>query len=521
MSTTPEKPPVTTPSSVAAAAASKKQPAGTQSARAQQSEVRRRAALERDEDYQPQWDRLTRLMVSVGLVVALVYMLTLISPILQMIIVALLIAFVMFFFARAVMSRTRLPWAASVVVVYLVLLIGIFGGIGGLVPPIVQGINSASDGLQDLYGQLRETLNDYEAEDGMVAVLGTTIDLNPFILQIRQFVLGASDPDGVTTAAVIEITPEPEGQTDTTTTVVTETTVTQTPATGNSSSVNPLQGLDLQSILGQVTNLFGTLTGALGSVTSFVGSLLLAVFISFLLMLDLPRTNRSIADWIPSNYHREATVLIDRIEKIWVGFLRGQVIIGVIIGVVTFIQLTVMGVQSALLLSIIVALISLIPTIGGIIALVPLFLVPLLQGSSVFLDMPNGTFALIVVGVNLVISQVVWNAIAPKILGDALNLPVVVIIVGVFVGTAVGGALGAFLVAPIMSTLWLFVNYLVRKIAQKDPFPGEMPERQLGRAEFAETHEEEEDDSRMGVPHPAPTIPPVPGATSAGIGELK
>lgn len=519
MSTTPEKPPVKPPSSVAAAAASKKQPAGTQAARTQRSEVRRRAALERDEDYQPQWDRLTRLMVSVGLVVAVVYMLTLISPILQMIIVALLIAFVMFFFARAVMSRTRLPWAASVVVVYLVLLIGIFGGIGGLVPPIVQGINSASDGLQDLYGQLRETLNDYEAEDGMVAVLGTTIDLNPFILQVRQFVLGSSDPDGVTTAAVIEITPEPEAPTDTTTTVVTETTVTQTPA--SDAGLGALQGLDLQSILGQVTNLFGTVTGALGSVTSFVGSLLFAVFISFLLMLDLPRTNRSIADWIPSNYHREATLLIDRIEKIWVGFLRGQVIIGIIIGVITFIQLTVMGVQSALLLSIIVALISLIPTIGGIIALVPLFLVPLLQGSSVFVDMPNGTFALIVVGVNLVISQVVWNAIAPKILGDALNLPVVVIIVGVFVGTAVGGALGAFLVAPIMSTLWLIVNYLVRKIAQKDPFPGEMPERQLGRAEFAETHEEEEDDSRMGVPHPAPTIPPVPGATSAGIGELK
>jgi hypothetical protein len=127
-----------------------------------------------------------------------------------------------------------------------------------------------------------------------------------------------------------------------------------------------------------------------------------------------------------------------------------------------------------------------------------------------------------VTGINLLISQVIWNVVAPKILGDALNLPVVVIIVGVFVGAAVGGVLGAFLVAPIMSTIWLFVTYLVRKIAQKDPFPGLAPLRELGRAEFAELHADEEDDASVGLPaHPADTphtTAAVPGPT---LGELK
>jgi predicted PurR-regulated permease PerM len=93
----------------------------------------------------------------------------------------------------------------------------------------------------------------------------------------------------------------------------------------------------------------------------------------------------------------------------------------------------------------------------------------------------------LVTGINLVITQIIWNVVAPKILGDALQLPVVVIIVGVFVGAAVGGILGAFLATPLISTGWLFFNYLIRKIAQKDPFPGKEPHIVLGKSEFAET----------------------------------
>ena len=66
---------------------------------------------------------------------------------------------------------------------------------------------------------------------------------------------------------------------------------------------------------------------------------------------------------------------------------------------------------------------------------------------------------MLVVGINLVISQLIWNMIAPKILGDALDLPLPVIIVGVFVGAAAGGVLGAFLAAPILATLRVIISY--------------------------------------------------------------
>jgi predicted PurR-regulated permease PerM len=122
----------------------------------------------------------------------------------------------------------------------------------------------------------------------------------------------------------------------------------------------------------------------------------------------------------------------------------------------------------------------LIPTIGGIIALVPLSIIAFLQGSTVFTELSNGTLALLVVIVNLAISQIIWNVVGPKILGDAVNLPLPIIIVGVLVGAALGGILGAFLITPIIGTVRVITVYLLRKIGQQDPFPGQEPSESLG-----------------------------------------
>jgi predicted PurR-regulated permease PerM len=158
--------------------------------------------------------------------------------------------------------------------------------------------------------------------------------------------------------------------------------------------------------------------------------------------------------------------------------------LGIVIGILTWIQLTLLGIDGALPLAIFTGFISLIPTLGGIIALIPLAIVPLLQGSTVFIEMSHITVALLVVGINLVISQLIWNVVAPKMLGDALNLPMPVMIVGVFIGAAIGGILGAFLVAPIMSMISVIVGYVIAKVSGFDPYPGEIPESRLGNQDW-------------------------------------
>jgi predicted PurR-regulated permease PerM len=384
-------------------------------------------------EYQPQWSTWTRQWMTVALIIAGVYAVTLLRPVIQMLVIAFLVALIMFTPTRAITRRVHMPHALVVVLLYLLLILIVVFILAVIIPAFVNGANNLSHSMDQAYNDLRASLEQYKPEQGIVTILGARLDLGFIIDPIRNFVLG----------------------------------------TGGTAPAN----VDLQQVLSGLFNVAGTLTetvtSTIGVVANFVTTLVMALFISFLILVDLPKTRRSIFNSIPAMYHREYALLISKVGHVWNSFFRGQVIIGVIIGLLTWVQLAVMGVAGAGVLAIFTGVVSLIPTIGGFIALFPLALVPLFQGSSVFSDLPSGAFALLVVGVNLVISQLIWNIVAPKILGDALDLPLPVILVGVFIGAALGGILGAFLIAPILGTLRILVVYAVSKIGQQDPFPGE------------------------------------------------
>ncbi len=387
----------------------------------------------------PQWGTSTRLIVTVGLLIGLVYALTLLAPVIQMLIIAFILAFLMSIPSQALAERTPIPYTVVVVFLYILLITLVILLILTFIPSFLDGVQGLFEDAQVAYANVQTALQEYEPENGFVYIFNFEIDLNPIIQPMRDFILGTSGEEGSTPIPGIETI--------------------------------DLQQL-VQSLFSVAGTITGTLTSAFTSITGLLSTILLSVFISFLIVVDVPNNRISVYNWIPESYHREYAILMERIENIWKGFFRGQVTIGFIIGLLTWLQLSIMGVSSAAILAVTVGIISLIPTVGGFIALIPLFFIPLIQGSSVFVDMSSGLFALLVVAGNLIISQVIWNAIAPKILGDILDLPLPVIIVGVFIGAAVGGILGAFLVAPIMGTIRVIVVYLLNKLGRIDPFPG-------------------------------------------------
>ena len=395
-------------------------------------------------EYQPQLSLWVRQLMTVILLIAGVFLLTLIAPVLPMLTIAFLIAFVMFVPSRYIARRTPIPYAITVILLYALLIIMLVLGLLVITPTLLSGINNLLASLQNGYSQLITGIEHLKPEDAVLDILGVRIDMSDIVTTIKN---------ALNTSAT--------------------TSTNLTP--GQLADPIRVQQATLGSLLNQILPLFGsvssTITSAIGSITGFIGSFLLAVFVSFLVLLDIPITQHIMAHQIPDNYHREFALLIHKLVHVWNGFFRGQVLIGVAIGVLTFIQLSWMGISNTFILAVLTGTISLIPTIGGIFALVPLGLIPLIQGSSTFPDAPHGLLALLVVGINLVISQLIWNVIAPKILGDALDLPLPVIIVGVFIGAASAGVLGAFLAAPVMATLRVLMSYVWHKIIRVDPFP--------------------------------------------------
>ncbi len=392
------------------------------------------------------WSPWVRQFVTVALVVACVYALTLLGPILSILIITFLLSFLIFVPSRFIAKYTRLNYSGSVLIVFLIILLLIFVLVLVIAPSVAQVFRTVGTGLSNEFRSFEQSLREWDTSTPYnYTVLGLfQIDITSIATQIRE-AMQASDPQAAAGIAQQAI-------------------------------INNIPSLDVGQIVGTATQV---ITSLIGTFTSFFSTLFLGLFLSLLILLELPAYQHRLLSSGSAPFQRDLRLIATKIMHVWQGFFQGQLLLSIIIGVITFIQLFVMGVPGAVTISIIVAVISLIPTIGGIIALIPLGLVPLLQGSTspIFAETSNGTFALLVVVINLVISQLIWNVVAPKIMGDAVSLPLPVIIVGIIIGTALGGALGAFLIVPILGTMRVIVMYLMSKVMQRDPFPGElMPE---------------------------------------------
>jgi predicted PurR-regulated permease PerM len=219
----------------------------------------------------------------------------------------------------------------------------------------------------------------------------------------------------------------------------------------------------------------GTVVGSLASgAATLLGWALFVLIVSFYLLHDLKRVVPSITELLPAGYASDAQRLAAEIGPIWNAFLRGQVMLALVMGVVVGLSMWVVGVRYPLVLGLLAGLLEFIPVIGPFIAGAVAVLVALFQPSNYFGWNPV-YFALLVVGVQMLLSQLENNFLVPRIIGGSLNLHPVLILVGAIVGASLAGLTGLLLAAPLLATLRLFGRYVYRKMLDLDPWPNPPP----------------------------------------------
>lgn len=402
----------------------------------------------------PQWDRPTRYFAAVVVTLLGVAGLFLLGSIIQVLFITFILSYLMHIPCQTIARRTPIPYALAVVLLYIVVVVLLIILVIAVVPEVVQGVNNLWVLVAQGYDQFISWLKYYQQGDVIVQILGFELDLHPYIDPLQRFFVPRPAPE------LPQLGLE-------------NLRVPDQPAS------DLLQNINIRSILQELLNLAGGVTlfvaSTIGTLAGFVVTLGLALFLSFLTLLDLRRARGFIFNWVGAPYRREAQLLLANIDRVWLGFFRGQVVIGGLLGVLAYVQFIIMGIPGALPLAIMNAFVSLIPNIGGLLSAIPIILVALFAGSTspLFDTLSNGTFALLVGIVMTIYSQLVYNVVSPVVVGKSVNLPVVVVIVGVIIGFALAGVLGAFLVVPVISTLRITVGYLLAKIAQREPFPGE------------------------------------------------
>jgi predicted PurR-regulated permease PerM len=173
----------------------------------------------------------------------------------------------------------------------------------------------------------------------------------------------------------------------------------------------------------------------------------------------------------------ELKQLLRRIGRLWLVYFKGQLLLGVIVGLLTWVAGMALGLRWALVLGVVAGVLDTVPKLGPIVATVPAVVVALWQGSSV-LSVENWVFALIIVGAYIAIQQIAGFFIEPYIVGKRLQLHPLVVLVAVIVGAAVANVVGAFLAIPLLVTVREVARYVHNKRNGLPPFPPETDEDQ-------------------------------------------
>jgi len=244
---------------------------------------------------------------------------------------------------------------------------------------------------------------------------------------------------------------------------------------GYSLSLQDLVG-DVRGALQDLLRPFATQTiSILFNVASSLLWVISVLIISFYLVKDAGRLRGFLDHLAPPGYTEELRRLREEANQVWKAFFRGQVLLGIIIGVVVWMTMTAVGLPNAGLMGLVAGLLEVIPTFGPVLATIPALLIAFFLGST-YLPLSNFWFTVLVLGIYLLIQQVENAYLVPRIMGRRMQLHPVVIFIGVLAGGLLFGALGVLLAAPVIGTLRVVLRYIYAKLLNEDPYPPEFVE---------------------------------------------
>jgi predicted PurR-regulated permease PerM len=361
----------------------------------------------------PRWGAMTKLVFALTGVALLGVLLVRFHTILGPVIIALVVAYLLQPVAAFIERKTPLSWRVTVSLIYLVfilILIGLatWGGVG-----LVQQI-------QNLIGTIQTTVTNLPAI--ISGLSGKVYTFGPLVLDFSKL-------DWVSISQQIL------------------------------SYVQPA--------IGRLGSLVGTLAG---SAVTTLGWILFILIISYFFLAESGGLRRRILHISIPGYDNDIQHLNRRLARIWNAFLRGQIIIFFSKLISYMVVLSVLGVHYSIGLALIAGFASFLPYVGPAVNYLVLGLVSYFQAGNLF-GLPPLTYTLIAIGLGILIDQVFDNLVSPRIMAETLKVHPAFVLIAALVAANLFGILGIIVAAPLLATLQLFGQYVLRKMFDRDPWP--------------------------------------------------
>jgi len=358
----------------------------------------------------PQWPSTTKRIVSTILAILGLLALYQIRSVLIPLIMSVVLAYIIIPVVNWLHTRTRLSLGTSTLIVYLVIIAALVAIPLSAVPPLVSQGNNLLNNTPGYIEQIGERL----AEP--IQVGGFNLPLDALHIGDLSTVVG-----------------------------------------------NNLVAI-VQAIAPQSLRLFGaTLTT--------VGWILIGLLLSYYIVRDYRFIWKSIVALAPESYHGDIQRLGQEASAIWNAFLRGQLLLALIIGLITAVVAFIIGLPNALVLGLLAGLLEFIPNIGPVLAAIPALLLALFQYEISWLGSAVGPvwYGLIVLFIYGIIQRLENMFLLPRIIGRSLGLHALVVLIGAIIGASVAGIFGILLAAPLLATAKLLLKYIYQKLVDRPP----------------------------------------------------
>jgi predicted PurR-regulated permease PerM len=210
---------------------------------------------------------------------------------------------------------------------------------------------------------------------------------------------------------------------------------------------------NLQESLNTLSKNIGSITGGFVSVTAGIFGGIVAFFAAIVMTVYMLLSKDSISLVIKSvvapDQHESVLALARKISRKVGDWFRGQMLLGLIIGVLDYIGLMIIGAPYALTLALLSGVLEIIPTIG-----------PLISGTiAVLVTLGSSPIkALFVALLYIIVQQLENSLIVPKVMQKAVGLSPVVIILAILTGAKLMGVVGAVIAVPIAASISVIIR---------------------------------------------------------------
>ena len=269
-------------------------------------ETQARAGLQQLDVATSQWSPTTRYVGIAILVVIILVALRLAAPIIPLAFLTFVFSFLFFRPVGWLSKRVNQPWVRSLALFYAIVAVAAILGIL-LIPKMIDQLNEVIAQMGTNTDQYQAQMQTSDPSQATVTINGTTYNLGPIAQTVKDFVNGDSQ-----------------------------------------SPTRPyIQNINLDSTRA-AASAFGSAVGQwlgqfLTELVTYTGVILFSLLITFFTLSDWPHQRGVLNKWLPATFERDVLLLLKQIEGAWFGFFKGDMIMGVIMTVISWVEVLVVG----------------------------------------------------------------------------------------------------------------------------------------------------------------------------------